>query len=109
MTYSELKAAIAEVIKTNYNQEITAVVLQDLPDSMVGTTRAQDERVLGEARDYTDEREVVIREDFAAPTLQRWPVPGSIQMGAKEPSEQILPQPMQKRCSPRKITQTPTR
>ena len=29
MTYSELKAAIAEVIKTNYNQEITAVVLQD--------------------------------------------------------------------------------
>ena len=80
MTYSELKAAIAEVIKTNYNQEITAVVLQDLLDSMVGMTRAQDERV-----------------------------PGSIQMGAKEPSEQILPQPMQKRCSPRKITQTPTR
>jgi len=35
MTYSELKAAIAEVIKTNYNQEITAVVLQDLLDSMV--------------------------------------------------------------------------
>lgn len=66
MTYSELKAAIAEVIKTNYNQEITAVVLQDLLDSMVGMTRAQDERVLGEARDYTDEREVVIREDFAA-------------------------------------------
>ena len=96
MTYSELKAAIAEVIKTNYNQEITAVVLQDLLDSMVGMTRAQDERVLGEARDYTDD-------------LQRWPVPGSIQMGAKEPSEQILPQPMQKRCSPRKITQTPTR
>ena len=31
-----------------------------------GMTRAQDERVLGEARDYTDEREVVIREDFAA-------------------------------------------
>ena len=29
MTYSELKAAIAEVIKTNYNQEITAVVLHD--------------------------------------------------------------------------------
>ena len=66
MTYSELKAAIAEVIKTNYNQEITAVVLQDLLDSMVGMTRAQDERVLGEARDYTDGREVVIREDFAA-------------------------------------------
>ena len=66
MTYSELKAAIAEVIKTNYNQEITAVELQDLLDSMVGMTRAQDERVLGEARDYTDEREVVIREDFAA-------------------------------------------
>ena len=66
MTYSELKAAIAEVIKTNYNQEITAVVLQDLLDSMVGMTRAQDERVLGEARDYTDEREVVIREDLAA-------------------------------------------
>ena len=64
MTYSELKAAIAEVIKTNYNQEITAVVLQDLLDSMVGMTRAQDERVLGEARDYTDEREVVIRERF---------------------------------------------
>ena len=105
MTYSELKAAIAEVIKTNYNQEITAVVLQDLLDSMVGMTRAQDERVLGEARDYTDEREVVLRR----PTLQRWPVPGSIQMGAKEPSAQTLPQPMQKRCSPRKITQTPTR
>ena len=66
MTYSELKAAIAEVIKTNYNQEITAVVLQDLLDSMVGMTQAQDERVLGEAKDYTDEREVVIREDFAA-------------------------------------------
>ena len=66
MTYSELKAAIAEVIKTNYNQEITAVVLQDLLDSMVGMTRAQDERVLGEARDYTDGREVVICEDFAA-------------------------------------------
>ena len=65
MTYSELKAAIAEVIKTNYNQEITAVVLQDLLDSMVGMTQAQDERVLGEAKDYTDEREVVIREDFA--------------------------------------------
>ena len=92
MTYSELKAAIAEVIKTNYNQEITAVVLQDLLDSMVGMTRAQDERVLGEAwgwaggwvavigvsfssadaatlssaREYTNGREGAIRTDFAA-------------------------------------------
>ena len=108
MTYSELKAAIAEVIKTNYNQEITAVVLQDLLDSMVGMTRAQDERVLGEARDYTDGRWLSAK-ILRRPTLQRWPVPGSIQMGAKEPSAQTLPQPMQKRCSPRKITQTPTR
>ena len=109
MTYSELKAAIAEVIKTNYNQEITAVVLQDLLDSMVGMTRAQDERVLGEARDYTDEREVVIREDFAAADAATLASAREYTKGAKEPSAQTLPQPMQKRCSPRKITQTPTR
>lgn len=109
MTYSELKAAIAEVIKTNYNQEITAVVLQDLLDSMVGMTRAQDERVLGRPGTTRMNGRWLSAKILRRPTLQRWPVPGSIQMGAKEPSEQILPQPMQKRCSPRKIMQTPTR
>ena len=66
MTYDELKAAIIAVIKTNYNQEITAVVLQDILTEMMQTMEDEDTRVLTESKAYTDEREEVIRTDFAA-------------------------------------------
>lgn len=66
MTYDELKDAIIKVIKTNYNQEITAVVLQDILTEMMQTMEDEDTRVLTESKAYTDEREEVIRTDFAA-------------------------------------------
>lgn len=66
MTYDELKTAIIAVIKTNYNQEITAVVLQDILTEMMQTMEDEDTRVLTESKAYTDEREEVIRTDFAA-------------------------------------------
>ena len=66
MTYDELKTAIIAVIKTNYNQEITAVVLQDILTEMMQTMEDEDTRVLTESKAYTDEREEVIRADFAA-------------------------------------------
>ena len=66
MTYDELKTAIIAVIKTNYNQEITAVVLQDILTEMMQTMEDEDTRVLTESKAYTDEREKVIRTDFAA-------------------------------------------
>lgn len=70
MTYDELKAAIIAVIKTNYNQEITAVVLQDILTEMMQTMEDEDTRVLTESKAYTDEREEVIRTDFAAADQQ---------------------------------------
>ena len=70
MTYDELKAAIIAVIKTNYNQEITAIVLQDILTEMMQTMEDEDTRVLTESKAYTDEREEVIRTDFAAADQQ---------------------------------------
>lgn len=65
MTYDELKAAIIAVIKTNYNQEITAVVLQDILTEMMQTMESEDQNVLSEAKKYTNARENSIRADFA--------------------------------------------
>lgn len=66
MTYDELKAAIIAVIKTNYNQEITAVVLQDILTEIMQTMEVEDQNVLAESKKYTNAREDSIRKDFAA-------------------------------------------
>ena len=70
MTYDELKAAIIAVIKTNYNQEITAIVLQDILTEMMQTMEVEDQNVLAESKKYTDEREEIIRTDFIAADQQ---------------------------------------
>lgn len=66
MTYNDLKKSIIDVITPNYNQKITAIVLQDILIEIMQTMESEDQNVLSEAEKYTNARENSIRTDFAA-------------------------------------------
>lgn len=65
MTYKDLKDTIIDVITPNYNQKITAIVLQDILIEIMQTMESEDQNVLSEAKKYTNARENSIRTDFA--------------------------------------------